>query len=65
MHNLIVRENYAEIPVEDWVYEELLAWLMDEGAFSCGTETCTPEELMGEVILQAESVGFPLVRRTP
>ncbi len=64
MHNLPVREGYHELPVEDWELEELVAWLIDEGAYSCGIETgCVPEELIQEVILQAESVGFPLVRR--
>lgn len=63
MHNLVVRENYHSIPVEEWTLEELLAWLIDEGAYSCGIETgCIPEELMQEVILQAGEIGFPLIR---
>jgi hypothetical protein len=65
MHNLEVRENYQELPVEEWELEELLAWLIDVGAFSCGMETaCVEEELRAEVILQADAIDWPLVRRS-
>lgn len=63
MHTLEVRNDYQLLPVEEWSLEELVAWLIDEGAYSCGIETgCVPEELRAEVLLQADAMGITLRR---
>ena len=57
-HNLTTRDGYMDLPVDEWSWEECMAWLINEGCYSCGMDYLTPEEALGEVKLQMEAIGW-------
>ncbi len=48
------RDNFEELPVDDWTWEECMTWLICEGCYSCAMEYLTPEEAHEEVLMQKE-----------
>lgn len=58
-----VRTNYRSLTLWDWSEDELLAWLWDEGVWTCGDDGAyggTLEDARTEVALQSELIGVAI-----